>query len=82
MNIYLTIPEFIVALFGLDPSQCRLTNSGRIANLHGFAYQVQSLLFEQVKIKHVSYRTETAKLEKAPINPGMERFLQLQPGLN
>ena len=64
MNIYLTIPEFIVALFGLDPSQCRLTNSGRIANLHGFAYQVQSLLFEQVKIKHVSYRTETAKLGK------------------
>lgn len=62
MKIYLTIPEFIVALFKLDPTQCRLTNSGRIANLHGFAYQIQSLLFERVKVSHMSYRAGTAKL--------------------
>ncbi len=60
--IKLTIPEFVVALFNLDPTQCRLTITGRIANLHGFACQVQSLLFDHVQYTHFSYRTTTARL--------------------
>lgn len=62
MKIRLTLPEFIVALFGLDPSKCLLTNIGLIANIYGFAYQLQSHLFEQVKIQRFSYRSNTAKL--------------------
>ena len=62
MKIRLTLAEFIVALFGLDPSKCLLTNIGLIANIYGFAYQLQSHLFEQVKIQRFSYRSNTAKL--------------------
>lgn len=62
MKICLTIPEFIAALFQLDQTICRLSPAGRITNIYGFAYQIQSLLFEKIKIFHLSYRHGSAKL--------------------
>lgn len=62
MSIKLSVPEFVVALFGLNPNQCRLTITGRIANVHGLAYQVQSLLCDQLKFQSRSYRAGTVSL--------------------
>lgn len=62
MLIKLSISEFVVALFGLNPNQCKLTFTGRIANAQGLAYQVQSLLCDKIKIRYRSYRSRTATL--------------------
>ena len=62
MAIKSTVPEFVVALFGLNPNQCQLTFSGRIANVYGLEYQVQSLLCDRIKIKYRSYKSRTATL--------------------
>lgn len=62
MTLKLTIPEFVVALFGLNLNQCKLTITGRIANIQGPAYQVQSLLCDKVKFRYLS-RTATLGTE-------------------
>lgn len=62
MTLKVTIPEFVVALFGLNPNQCKLTITGRIANIQGLAYQVQSQLCDKVKFRYLS-RTATLGTE-------------------
>lgn len=62
MFVKLLISEFVVALFGLNPNQCQLTFTGRIANVQGLAYQVQSLLCDKIKNRYRSYRSRTATL--------------------
>lgn len=62
MIIKLLISEIVIALFGLNSNQCQLTFTGRIANVQGLAYQVQSLLCDKIKIRYRSYRSRTATL--------------------